>query len=170
MIPGMILRTACSGAFAARPHCPPGAGRVRCPCSAALAACSPCFSSYLVAFRLLFPMLTHGMLTSSTVKSWLNTKCPWNVDPRSCRAPAIVRLQRVHPFCFFLFWFCGCCFLLSLLFEPNPRGPCESKAHGRLATRGHAAGWPCRLGLSMRPFTPWRQGRLARNALRQGDR
>ena len=73
------------------------------------------------------------------------------------------------------------CFF-SRLFEPNPRGPCaepESKAHGRLATRGckspqHTAG-PCRLGLGMRPFTPaerggWRQGRLARSALRQGDR
>ena len=71
-----------------------------------------------------------------------------------------------------------CNFFLSHLFEPNPRGPCaepESKAHGRLATRGwksprHAACWPGR-----RPFTPaegggWRQGRLARSALRRGDR
>ena len=71
----------------------------------------------------------------------------------------------------------GCCcdknglldffwFFSSHLFEPNPRGPCaepESKAHGRLATRGT---WPAGLagGLGMRPFTPgWRQGRLARS-------
>ena len=47
----------------------------------------------------------------------------------------------------------------SRLLEPNPRGPCaepESKAHGRLATRGwkspqHAAGWPGRWA-RVRPF------------------
>ena len=71
-----------------------------CPCSGALAARSPCYSSYFGVFRRLFSMLTQGMLAIYRARSdpkhrliVVGTKCPVNAGPRSRRAP---------------FWLCNC--------------------------------------------------------------